>query len=351
MHADDLMAAVFPDAAACLENIPGDREIPDHPLVKQTVRDCLEEAMDFDGLAAVLTRIHAGELRLVARDTPEPSVLAHEILNARPYAFLDDAPLEERRAHAVYARRASEPSTAGDLGALDGEAIDRIRAEQQPDSRDADELHDELLSAGFLTPEEIAGIDPSFVSALLQSHRACTADLKVRPTRDVDVEPIPRVACTADHDVDVEATCRADLQVRRILIAAERLPELRAIHPDVPIDPAIVVPARRADRTWTREDALTELLRGRMTILGPVRASELAHVLAVSSDDIGQALLRLEGEGVILRGAFTPRTQSRFGDPADEWCERGLLARIHRATIGKLRAEIEPVSQTDFMRF
>lgn len=155
----------------------------------------------------------------------------------------------------------------------------------------------------------------------------------------------------ADHDADVEAACRADLQVRRILIAAERLPELRTIHPEVPIDPAIVVPARRADRTWTREDALTELLRGRMTILGPVRASELAHVLAVSSDDIGQALLRLEGEGVILRGAFTPRTRSRFGDPADEWCERGLLARIHRATIGKLRAEIEPVSQTDFMRF
>jgi ATP-dependent Lhr-like helicase len=128
MLADDLMAAVFPDAAACLENIPGDREIPDHPLVKQTVRDCLEEAMDFNGLAAVLTRIHSGDLRLVARDSTEPSVLAHEILNARPYAFLDDAPLEERRAHAVYARRASEPSTAGDLGALDGEAIDRIRA-------------------------------------------------------------------------------------------------------------------------------------------------------------------------------------------------------------------------------
>ena len=109
MQADDLMAAVFPDAAACLENIPGDRQIPDHPLVSQTVRDCLEEAMDFEGLRAVLDRIHRGELRLVARDTPEPSVFAHEILNASPYAFLDDAPLEERRSHAVQTRRATDP--------------------------------------------------------------------------------------------------------------------------------------------------------------------------------------------------------------------------------------------------
>src|SRR5262249_6024025 len=107
MLADDLMAAVFPDAAACLENIPGDREIPDHPLVNQTVRDCLEEAMDFPALARVLERIHLGEIRCVARDTPEPSALAHDILNARPYAFLDDAPLEERRTQAVYTRRAT----------------------------------------------------------------------------------------------------------------------------------------------------------------------------------------------------------------------------------------------------
>ncbi len=151
MLADDLMAAVFPDAAACLENIPGDRQIPDHPLVNQTVRDCLEEAMDFDGLAAILTRIHAGEIRLVSRDTPEPSPLSHEILNARPYAFLDDAPLEERRTQAVYTRRAGEPSSRGDdLGALDAAAIDRVRDEARPDPRDADELHDALLTVGIL---------------------------------------------------------------------------------------------------------------------------------------------------------------------------------------------------------
>ena len=150
MLADDLMAAVFPDAAACLENIPGDRQIPDHPLVGQTVRDCLQEAMDFEGLRGVLERIHKGDLRLVARDTPEPSVFAHEILNARPYAFLDDAPLEERRAHAVLSRRAGDVSSAGDLGALDEAAIDRVRDEERPDPRDAHELHDTLMSVGVL---------------------------------------------------------------------------------------------------------------------------------------------------------------------------------------------------------
>ena len=164
MLADDLMAAVFPDAAACLENIPGDRQIPDHPLVGQTVRDCLQEAMDFDGLTRVLERIHRGELRLIARDTPEPSPLSHEILNARPYAFLDDAPLEERRAHAVYARRTGEPG-ASELGALDAAAIERVRSEQQPTPRDADELHDALLTTGFLTVHEASLIPPSCSSA------------------------------------------------------------------------------------------------------------------------------------------------------------------------------------------
>ena len=163
MLADDLMAAVFPDAAACLENIPGDRQIPDHPLVSQTVRDCLEEAMDFEGLRAVLGRIHRGELRLVARDTPEPSLFAHEILNAKPYAFLDDAPLEERRSHAVQSRRATDPASAGDLGALDADAIARVREEERPDPRDADELHDALLTAGFLTGDELDGVPPELL--------------------------------------------------------------------------------------------------------------------------------------------------------------------------------------------
>ena len=84
MEADDLMAAAFPDAAACLENIAGDREIPDHPLVQQTVRDCLDEAMDIEALTRILGDIHAGAIEGLARDVPEPSPLAAEILNARP---------------------------------------------------------------------------------------------------------------------------------------------------------------------------------------------------------------------------------------------------------------------------
>jgi ATP-dependent helicase Lhr and Lhr-like helicase len=152
--ADDLMAAVFPDAAACLENIPGDREIPDHPLVAQAIRDCLEEAMDLEGLRRVLERIHRGEVQLVARDTPEPSAFAHDILHARPYAFLDDAPLEERRTQAVQSRRAG--STRDDhLGALDSAAIARVHEEARPQPRDADELHDALMTAGFLSSDEL----------------------------------------------------------------------------------------------------------------------------------------------------------------------------------------------------
>src|SRR5439155_2053762 len=210
MLADDLMAAVFPDAAACLENIPGDREIPDHPLVNQTVRDCLEEAMDFDALAAVLERIHSGQVRCIARDTPEPSALAHDILNARPYAFLDDAPLEERRAQAVYVRRASEPSSAGEIGALDEAAIERVRDEARVDARDADELHDALMNAGFLTPGEAAPVPPELFDELVRARRAAVVVVVARPPRE-----------------------------HSFWITAERLPELRAVHPDARIVPLI----------------------------------------------------------------------------------------------------------------
>src|SRR4029077_73508 len=160
------MAAVFPDAAACPENLAGDRELPDHPLVNQVVRDCLEEAMDFEGLSRVLTRIHAGEIACLARDTTEPSPLAHEILNARPYQFLDDAPLEERRTQAVMTRR----STSNDLGVLDANAIERVRDEARPDPRDADELHDALLTFGFLLEDEVDA--PELFTELAASRRA-----------------------------------------------------------------------------------------------------------------------------------------------------------------------------------
>jgi ATP-dependent Lhr-like helicase len=324
MLADDLMAAVFPDAAACLENIPGDRQIPDHPLVNQTVRDCLEEAMDFDGLSAVLDRIHRGELRLLARDTIEPSPLSHEIINARPYAFLDDAPLEERRAQAVYTRRASDPASASELGALDAEAIARVRDEVKADPRDADELHDALVTAGFLTEEELRTIPPELKSELTTARRAGIAGLKPCATSGRDVAQPPFRAA--------------------VWTAAERLPELRAVHPDLAIEPGIEPPASRTARTWTRDEALVEIVRGRLAIVGPTTAAELALPLAIDAADIDTALLALESEGVVLRGSFT-------APGALEWCDRRLLARIHRYTLNRLRAEIEPVSPADFMRF
>jgi ATP-dependent Lhr-like helicase len=316
MMADDLMAAAFPDAAACLENIPGDREIPDHPLVNQTVRDCLHEAMDFDGLTAVLERIHRGTIACISRDTPEPSALAHEILTARPYAFLDDAPLEERRAQAVQTRRAGQPSSAADLGALDPAAIAHVRFEQRPDPRDADELHDALLTAGFLE----AG---SGEAGLVNSESAGLMDQLIAASR----------------------ATRAMLGDRSVWVAAERLPEFLALHPRLTLDPAVAAPAHRALREWTRESAATEIVRGRLTLEGPITTTALATSLAIGTSEAEAALLALESEGAVLRGSFSPDCQDL------EWCDRALLARIHRYTLNRLRAEIEPVSPADLMRF
>ena len=299
MEAEDLLAAVFPDAAACLENIPGDREVPDHPLVRQTVDDCLHEVMDLDGLVAVLRRIHAGEIRCIARDLPEPSPLAHEILNARPYAFLDDAPLEERRAQAVYTRRAFEPSSADDLGALDPAAIERVREEVWPEVQNADELHDALLTSGFLTEAE-GSAWAEYMSELVQTGRAARVEAAHgRPT---------------------------------VWVAAERRAEVELL----------------ADAA-AREPAVRELVRGRLGIVGPTTAAALGATLGVPDIEVEAALVALESEGVVLRGRFSPRE----GDtPVElEWCERRLLARIHRYTLNRLRSEIEPVSPADFMRF
>ena len=302
MQSDDLLAAAFPDAAACLDNIPGDREIPDHPLVNQSLRDCLEEAMDVNGLAAVLENIHRDGLRLVSRDTPEPSPFADEVLNARPYAFVDDAPLEERRAHAVQTRRPADPGTAH--GSLDAAAIARVIDEARPDPRDAEELHDALLTAGFLHEDEAEG-------ALFEALAA-----RSRATR-----------------------------VGNLWVAAERLPELLAVHPAAALDPVIAPPSSRAARIWTREEAVASLMQGRLAFIGPVTAAALAGSLGVADSDADTALLTLESEGLVLRGVFTP------GARLVEWCDRVLLARIHRYTLNRLRAEISPVTPAEFMRF
>ncbi len=317
MESEDLLAAAFPDAAACLENIPGDREVPDHPLVQQTIDDCVHEVMDLDRLTQVLRRIHDGGIRCIGRDLPEPSPLSAEILNAKPYAFLDDAPLEERRTQAVYTRRAFDPSSADDLGALDPAAVERVRDEAWPEVQNADELHDALLTSGFLTEVEgIIGRDGVSWSGHWRE--------LVESRRGVQV----------DRGAGVSA----------LWVARERLPEIRAIYPDLPVGPI-----SSATEPVTRETAIRELLRGRVGISGPATSTALAAPLAVDEREVEAGLIALEAEGVVLRGRFTHQPDVQAAPL--EWCERRLLARIHRYTLNRLRAEIEPVSSADFMRF
>ncbi len=318
MQSDDLLASVFPDQVACLENIVGDREIPDHPLVNQTVQDCLIEAMDIEGLTRILEGMADGSISCVARDTVEPSPLAHEVLNARPYAFLDDVPLEERRTQAVYTRRSLEPSAADELGALDAAAIARVRSEAWPDVRDADELHDALLTYGFLLEYE---------------GRACHADGSWESLLDALAEG------------GRAGRLRVGESPLTLWVAAERTPEFEAIFPDAVTEPELVAPERRRAVEWQRSDAIREVVRGRLELVGPTTADELAESLGVEASDIDLALIALETEGFVLRGRF------RSGLAGLEWCERRLLARIHRYTLNRLRAEIEPVSAADFMRF
>ena len=304
MIADELLAAIFPDAAACLDNIQGARELPKHPLVDQAIRDCLEQAMDLPQLVRTLQRVFAGEIRCVAKDTPEPSVFCNEILNSAVYTFLDDAPLEERRTRAVYTRRATEPRSADDLGALDPAAIERVMEEAWPAANTADELHDALLLAGFIRAQEASpGWRPLF-DELVAAGRAFDA--------------------------------------KGFWISVERFDELNAVVPQS-MTPSI---PERLRKSWTREDAARELIRGRTEVLGPVTARGLADSLGLPETAlIDGALLALENEGKLLRGRFTP------GAAQLEWCNRRLLARIHRYTLNRLRAEIEPVSAADFMRF
>ncbi|MGV8923730.1 MAG: DEAD/DEAH box helicase [Thermomonas sp.] len=311
MKSEDLMATVFPDQVACLENIAGEREVPDHPLVAQTMHDCLREAMDVDGWLALLRRLESGDVEVVARDLTGPSPFTAEILSARPYAFLDDAPLEERRTRAVQARGFGGVEQAGDLGRLDPGAVEAAREDAWPQAGNIDEMHEALMGAGvFMQGEAEASGWSDLLRALAQDRRA-----------------------TMFHK-------NGDL----LWVAAERLPQLQAVHPDASMQPIIDVPAAYA-QTWAREDALRELVRARLGAMGPVPAAAIAEVFATPVADVEFALLALEQEGYVMRGRFSP------GVLHDEWCERHLLARIHRNTIGKLRREIEPVEVRDYVRF
>jgi ATP-dependent Lhr-like helicase len=313
MDAEDLIAAVFPDQLACAENLVGEREIPAHPLVDQTIADCLNEAMDIAGLERLLARLESGAIRVVTRDLTEPSPLALEVLSARPYAYLDDAPLEERRTQAVISRRWLTPTAAADLGRLDPEAIARVRAEAWPDPANADELHDALVWLGCLGVEE-AQAEPGWndwLAALARERRVA----------------------------------RLHLPQTTLWITAERLPQFQSLWPAARPEPAIAAPAAYAGRDWSPDAALIEILRGRLEGQGPVTQSALAAPLGLEPDAIGAALAALEAEGFAMRGRFTPQAA------ADEWCERRLLARIHNYTVKRLRAEIEPVAARDFLRF
>src|SRR6266516_520046 len=310
MEAEDLVAAVFPDQLACPENLVGDREIPDHPLVNQTIADCLLEAMDFPGLKRVLEGMDAGQFTLIARDTTEPSPLCHEVLNARPYAFLDDAPLEERRTQAVITRRGLDVKTAEEFGKLDQSAIDLVREQAWPDPETGDELHDALLIMGAV-PSVEAGTHASWndkYEELARAGRVTTVD-------------------------------------ERLWAATERLPMVQAAFPGARHEPAVVPPEREAAKVWSREDANRELVRGRLEVVGPTTANDISEALVLAIADVDFALAALEHEGFALRGRFSS------GVEGIEWCERRLLARIHRYTLDRLRKEIEPVTAADFLRF
>ncbi len=314
MDAEDLLTAIFPDQIACFENLPaGEREIPSHPLVDQTVKDCLEEAMDVEGLERLLTAIERNEKNLFARDVIEASPLSQEILNARPYAYLDDAPLEERRTRAVFQRRWLDPETASDMGKLDQAAIDRVREEVWPEPRNADELHDALVELGFVTEAEGANWQ-EFFSELKNDRRAA-------------------VLTTATD------------AAKRLWVGAERLPQLQVIYSNATLEPSISAPESVARVAWVFEEALVEIVRGRLEGLGPVTVADLVTSSGLNKLEIETALLRLETEGFVIRGKFTP------GMTETEWSARRLLARIHSYTLNRLRREIEPVATTDFMRF
>jgi ATP-dependent Lhr-like helicase len=307
MESDDLMAAVFPTLAACQENVaPGPMEIPDHPLVRQTLDDCLREAMDVDGLRQLLAEIEAGRIEVVTRDTVEPSVLAHEILNGRPFTYLDDAPLEERRSRAVQLRRGL-PVEARDLGRLDPDAIERVREEVQPDPRDADELHDLLMTVSGLRPVE-----------------------EWRPWFDELVEERRSVTLHVTPGID-------------LWCAVERRPAMELLFLEATIEPDHRSPI--AATPLDRDSAIAEMLRGHLEYRGPSTLADLGDATRLAEGDLTIALARLEGEGFAFRGHFTT------SEGPEEFCARRLLARIHSYTQVRLRREIEPVTARDFMRF
>jgi ATP-dependent Lhr-like helicase len=339
MRSDDLLASVFPDVAACQENIEGDIKIPDHPLVSEVMKDVLTEAMDIEGLSEVLRGIEQGRIRCLAVDTPVPSQFSHEILNANPYAYLDDAPLEERRARAVEMRRVLPASVLEEVGALDPAAIAQVQQEAWPDVRDADELHDVLHTLMMLP-------SPADGSPLLTAR---SLHATTHWTQFFDRLQSENRAVVAEADG------------QKYWVAAERLEWFQAIHPvETGLAPS---PARSisslaegdaASRVSTvkPDDALLAAVQGWIAHLGPTTAPEIGELLGLPASEVDKALLRIEASGAILRGNFRPagsRPAASANALDTEWCERRLLARIHRLTLATLRKQIAPVTASQFM--
>lgn len=318
MAAEDFVAQVFPDQIACQENLSGPREIPDHPLVQQTINDCLTEAMDIDELQALVRAIERGEVNLVAKDLREPSPFAQEILNARPYAFLDDAPFEERRTIAVRNRSWVDPAEVSDFSALDPVAIERVRDEAWPWIRSSEELHEALLLLGFMTLEEMHGNDE-------QPDNSLFLDSLVRDGRVTRVVRGKHQLWIASERWPVFAALPGGWQCR----SQVALPP----HLQTPVDP---------------ETALVELMRGRLEALGPVTAQTLASPLGMTKSEVMPALLKLEAEGFAFQGQYSPLVGRAPDDK--EWCERRLLQRIHRYTLDAHRESIKPVSLQVYMQ-
>jgi ATP-dependent Lhr-like helicase len=327
IRSEDLLASVFPDVAACQENVEGDIKIPDHPLVREVMKDTLTEAMDLEGLHAVLRGIDDGSIRVLAVDTPVPSQFSHEILNSAPYAYLDDAPLEERRARAVEMRRTLPASVLEEVGGLDARAIEQVREESWPDVRDADELHDALLTF-IAVPENWSPLHSSSPEPVASSTAEGLATGAWR-------EFLGRL------EVQRRAT-RARVEDTYFWVAAEKLDSFRSLYPDSELQPAIES-AERAP--LTADEARLALVMGWMMHVGPITCEQLANALHQPAGDIDIALLRLEAKGSILRGKFERH------DGVVEWCDRRLLARIHRLTLGALRKQIQPTTPAQFMRW
>jgi ATP-dependent Lhr-like helicase len=335
MRSDDLLAAVFPAQLACQDNaMPGDIEIPDNPLAFETMRDCLTEAMDLEGLIEVLSGMERGEIEVYAKDTVQPSVFSHQILNAMPYAFLDDAPLEERRARAVSLRRAL-PDDSRDLSALDAQAVIAEGQNAWPRVRDKDELHDALLVLGIL-PEDHASDHKQEMFA----HK-----------------PLPEQAQRWYDELSAEGRAyKLDLAGSVVgWVAAERLALVQMALTNAmfqPTPPTGWIAATELDQQFTQEDAILSLVRGWVECSGPLTATYLSDILGLELGDVSYALAQLENEGLVLRGRFKPGFTSVLGaETEEEFCDRRILARIHRATIGRLRKEVEPVTPAPFLRF